>query len=61
MQIIQTQKVEETIMKSGTVNSTSWPFAIVNNQRTPESQKLLDTKRFPKEKPDTSDWEESPF
>ncbi len=39
----------------------NWPFPMMNNQRTPESQKLIDTKRFPKEKPDTSDWEESPF
>lgn len=39
----------------------NWPFPMMNNQRTPESQKLLDTKRFPKEKQDTSDWEESPF
>lgn len=42
-------------------NLTHWPFPMMNNQRTVESQKLLDTKRFPKEKQDTSDWEESPF
>lgn len=36
-----------------------WPFPMHNGQRTEESQKLLDTKRFPKQKEDTSDWEEA--
>jgi hypothetical protein len=40
---------------------TYWPFPIMNNQRTPESQKLLNTKHFPKQKDDLSDCEESPF
>lgn len=38
-----------------------WPFPIYNDQRTEESQKLLNTKRFPKQKEDTSDWEEALF
>lgn len=37
----------------------NWPFPIYNEQRTEESQKLLNTKRFPKQKEDTSDWEEA--
>lgn len=28
-----------------TATPTNWPFPIVNGQRTPESQSLLDTKR----------------
>ena len=56
MQIIQTQKEDEIIMKSDIID---WPFAFVNGQRTEESQKLLNTKRFPKQKEDTSDWEEA--
>lgn len=37
----------------------NWPFPVYNEQRTEESQKLLNTKRFPKQKEDTSDWEEA--
>ena len=39
----------------------NWPFPMHNGQRTEESQKLLNTKRFPKQKEDTSDWEEALF
>lgn len=56
MQIIQTQKEDETIMK---LDITNWPFAFINGQRTEESQKLLNTKRFPKQKEDFSDCEEA--
>lgn len=40
---------------------TNWPFPVSNGQRTEESQKLLDTKRFTKTKDDFSDLEESPY
>jgi hypothetical protein len=38
-----------------------WPFPIVNNQRTEESQALLDKKSFSKTKDDLSDMEEALF
>lgn len=41
--------------------SKNWPFPVSNGQRTEESQKLLDTKRFTKTKDDFSDLEESPY
>ena len=39
----------------------NWPFPVHNGQRTAESQKLLDTKRFTKTKDDFSDLEEAPY
>jgi hypothetical protein len=41
--------------------SVRWPFPIVNNQRTQESQTLLDKKNFSKTKDDLSDMEEALF
>jgi hypothetical protein len=41
--------------------SVRWPFPVVNNQRTQESQALLDKKNFSKTKDDLSDMEEALF
>lgn len=38
-----------------------WPFPIVNNQRTQESQALINKKNFSKTKDDLSDMEEALF
>lgn len=40
---------------------SNWPFPVSNGERTEDSQKLLDTKHFPKSKPDLSDCEEALF
>lgn len=40
---------------------THWPFAMYNNQRTKESQELLDKKNHTKTKDDLSDMEEALF
>lgn len=40
---------------------TNWPFALVNGERTEESQKLLDQKVHTKTKVDVSDVEEALF
>lgn len=58
MLIIRIQKEEEIIMNYDTIN---WPFALVNNQRTPESQQLLDQKVHSTTKPDVSDVPEALF
>jgi hypothetical protein len=39
----------------------NWPFPTYNEVRTPESQKLLDTKRFPVQKLNTEEYEEALF
>jgi len=38
-----------------------WPFPTMNNQRTPESQQLLDQKVHTTTKPDVSDVPEALF
>lgn len=40
---------------------TNWPFPMYNNQRTKESQELLDKKTHGKTKDDLSDMEEALF
>jgi|Wag4MinimDraft_6_1082665.scaffolds.fasta_scaffold150981_1 hypothetical protein len=40
---------------------TNWPFPTYNNQRTKESQELLDKKTHGKTKDDLSDMEEALF
>ena len=40
---------------------SNWPFPVSNGQRSEESQKLLDTKYFPKEKINLENYEEAMF
>lgn len=40
---------------------SNWPFVMYNNQRTKESQELLDKKSHGKTKDDLSDMEEALF
>lgn len=39
----------------------NWPFPVSNGERTEESQKLLDTKYFSKEKINLEHYEEATF